>query len=413
MIERLFAYLGASRAVLAISLARMADAMGNSILFIILPIYVADLPQLFFDLPVPVLVGILISLYGLVNSMLQPITGALSDHFGRRKPLILTGLILMGIGTLLFAFTRNYSQLLILRSLQGIGVAVTIPASMALMAGITIKETRGGAMGVYSTLRVIGFALGPLIGGFIQVNYGFKATFITGAGFLFLAVLLVQFWVEEVPVPGAVRKERKRAFRVFDRSLLTPGILSAALATFLIAASFSMVTTLENEFNAKLNIDAFYFSLGFSALMIGRVTFQVPLGRLTDFIGRKPIVLLGLILMGPVTALLGEVNNMTQFVILRVFQGVASAAVAAPAFAIAGDMTTSGGEGRQMAVLTMGFGLGLTLGPFLAGILAVLFFELPFLVFGIAAWVTALIVFRSMPETVERRAVLFKEKTKK
>jgi MFS family permease len=402
--------IGVNRAVFALSVARMADAMGNSILFIIIPLYVAKLPEIYFHLPLPVLVGLLISLYGFVNSALQPLMGALSDRLGRRKVLIQVGLALVGTGTLTFIFAQRFVDLLVLRTLQGIGVAITIPASLALMAVITEKETRGGSMGFYSTMRMLGFALGPLIGGFLQVHFGFNAAFYAGAGFSFLAMLLVQLWVHDAPLPKNASVAKR--FQIIDPSLLNAGILSAALATFVMANGFSMVTTLENEFNARLDMTALGFGIAFSVLMVGRLVFQIPLGRLSDFIGRKPLVVLGLLLMAPATALLGEVNDMPQLILTRLFQGIASACIAAPAFAVAADLSQLGGEGRQMSVLTMGFGLGLAAGPLLAGLLAVLFFELPFLVGGLMSLAAAWIVLRHMPETVQRKAILSENRLK-
>ena len=168
-------YLGINRGVLALSITRMADAIGNSILFIVIPLYVVKLPKVFFHFPTPVLVGILISLYGFISALCQPIVGALSDKIGKRKILIQFGLGLVGLSTLAFILAQNYVDLLILRAVQGMAVAITIPASMALMAVITKKETRGSAMGVYSTFRIIGFTIGPLIGGFVKDNFGFNA----------------------------------------------------------------------------------------------------------------------------------------------------------------------------------------------------------------------------------------------
>jgi MFS family permease len=399
--------IGMNRGVLALSVARMADATGNSILFIIIPLYVAKLPGVYFHLPLPVMVGILLSLYGLVNSALQPVMGALSDKIGRRKPLIEIGLGFVAFGTLAFIYAERFLDLLILRILQGVGVAITIPASLALMAMITKKDTRGGSMGIYSTLRLIGFACGPLIGGFLQVHFGFNAAFVAGASLLALAILMVQIWVKDVQVIDPNQSEQR--FRIIDISLLNPGILSAALATFIMASSFSMVTTLENEFNLRLGINTLQFSVAFTALMVGRLILQVPLGRLSDFIGRKPVVLVGMLLLAPATALLGEVTSLTQLVVLRIFQGITAAGIAAPAFAVAGDLAERGGEGRQMSIISMGFGLGLALGPLLAGLLAVLFFELPFLTMGILCLIGTWIVFRYMPETVQTEKVLFKE----
>jgi MFS family permease len=391
--------IGLTRPVLALSIARMADAMGNSILFIIVPLYVAKIPTEYLHFPLPVLVGILLALYGLVNSVLQPFTGALSDLVGRRKALILIGLGLMCVGTIGFIPATNFLQLVGLRMLQGIGVAITIPASMAIMAAVTDKETRGGAMGVYSTLRVIGFAIGPLVGGFSKVTWGFNAAFFIGAGFIALAMVLVHFWVDEVKAPP--KSLQARPFKIWDRELMHPGILSAAAAVFIMSIAFSMVTTLENEFNIRLDISALGFSVAFSSVMAGRLLFQVPLGHLSDSVGRRPIIILGLLFIAPITGLMGDVTTLWQFIFLRVLQGIATAGIAAPAFAVAADLSQAGGEGRQMSLITLGFGLGLALGPMIAGVLAIVFFDLPFLMGGVMAIAGAWLVHRHMPETVK------------
>lgn len=397
--------LGINKGVMALSIARMADAMGNSILFILIPLYVAKLPKEHFAFAVPVLVGLLISLFGFITSIFQPIMGAISDKLNKRKSLIQVGLGLIGLSTLFFMFAENFTHLLILRTLQGIGVAVTIPASLSLMTAITAKETRGGSMGVFSTFRMIGFAIGPVIGGYLQVHYSFDAAFYLGAGLIFASMLFVQIWVEEIKidVPEKVTKRLK----VFDLSLYGSGILTAALATFVMACCFSMVTTLENEFNARLEMTAIGFSIAFSMLMVGRLIFQVPLGHFSDKWGRKPFILGGLVLMALTTIVLGEVQTMSQLVIVRLLQGVAAAGVAAPAFALAADLSKTGGEGRQMSVVTMGFGLGIAVGPMLAGLLAVFYFELPFLVIGIASLFGAWIVYQHMPETVNSDSTIF------
>jgi MFS family permease len=390
--------IGASRLVVALSIARLGDAVGNSILFIALPLYVAELSSPWFPFPESVRVGILLSLYGLTSALLQPVMGAFSDRLGRRKPLILGGLLIMGLATMGFMAATRFTDLLVLRTLQGVGVALTIPASMALMAAGSRRETRGGSMGIYTTARMTGFTVGPLIGGFLQVRFGFNAAFIAGGAFIFLALLLVQLWVRDVATEVAATPRRSK---LFDRKLVSPGIVGAALATILMAGSFSMMTTLETQFNVRLNETAFGFSVAFSALMITRLIFQLPLGRLSDRIGRRPLIVAGLLLMAPATALEGWVSSTVQLTALRMVQGLGAAAVAAPAFALAGDLATRGGEGRQMSLVTSGFGLGIATGPLLAGILAVNSFELPFLVAGVLLVVGALAAHRLIAETVK------------
>jgi MFS family permease len=399
---RLAEALGVNRTVLALSVARLGDAIGNSILFIALPLYVAKLSSPLFPLPEPVRVGVLLSLYGIVSASLQTVMGAWSDRLGRRKPLIIAGLAVMAAGTVSFVFAHRFVDLVVLRTLQGVGVALTIPASMALMAQATHHSSRGGSMGVYTTMRMVGFAAGPLIGGYLLDHSGFPVTFLAGAGFVVLGLLLVALWVDETPAPP--RSEGGRRFRVFDRKLASPGIVGAGIATFLMASAFSMMTTLEKQFNTRLHETAFAFSVAFSALMFSRLLLQAPLGWLSDRVGRKPLILGGLVLMAPTTALLGLVTTSRQLTLLRLLQGAAAAAIAAPAFAVAADLATRGNEGRQMSIVTSGFGLGIALGPLVAGVLDLHSLELPFLVGGVMSLAGAGVVLRWVPETVRRNS---------
>lgn len=393
--------LGVNRAVLALSVARLGDAIGNSILFIIIPLYVAHLPAPGFRFHESVRVGILISLYGIVNSALQPVMGALSDRFRHRKRFILAGLFLMAAGTFLFVFANRFVDLLVLRSIQGVGVAITIPASMAIMALSTSKESRGRSMGFYTTLRIVGFAAGPLIGGFLHVRYGFNAAFLAGTGFVLLGMIFVQIWVHEEQPESAV--PTFRGLGLFG-NVLSGGIVGLGTATFIMAATFTMMSTLEVQFNERLHQTAFAFSVAFSALMVTRLLFQIPLGNLSDRIGRKPLIVIGLLLLAPTTALHGEVTSTFQLTGLRLIQGLASACIAAPTFALAADLARAGSEGRQMSIVTMSFGLGIATGPLIAGILAVISFELPFLIGGGLSLIAAWVVYRFVPESVRRRA---------
>ncbi|MEJ2746537.1 MAG: MFS transporter [Anaerolineae bacterium] len=400
MITELSQRLGVNRTVLALSAARLADALGNSILFIIIPLYVAQLPAPWFPYPESVRVGILISLYGFFIAVLQPVMGALADRYGRFKIFIQLGLVIMGTATLSFVIASRFVDLLLLRALQGVGVSLTVPASLALMAKATEKESRGGAMGVFSSMRMVGFAGGPLVGGFLHVHFGFNTAFLAGAGTIFLGMLLVQLWVREPET--AVSSSSPAKFQIFDRQLWTVGMIGLGLATFIMAADFSMMTTLENEFNARLAQTAVGFSLAFSALMVSRLIFQIPLGRWSDRIGRKPLIIGGMILLAPSTLMLGLAATTLQLTGYRLVQGLASAAVAAPAFALAADISHKGGEGRQLSVITMGFGMGIAIGPLVAGLLAVVFFELPFVVGGLLSLVGAWIVYHYVPESVQR-----------
>lgn len=394
MIER-FKRSGINQVVVSLSFARMADAMGNSMLVVVIPLYVVELVQGTSPLPDSVLVGLLISIYGLAFTVSQPFTAVLSDRLGKRKLFIQVGLLIMATATYAFSLATNFGQLLIIRIIQGLAVALTVPASLAVMSGGSERRSRGGSMGFYSTLRMVGFAAGPAFGGYLQVRHGFQAAFLAGTALLLLSTLLVQLFVKEPHVGRAAVQNR---YRLLDRRLIGGGIALLGLATFFMANAYSMLSALENEINLRLSQTAIGFGVAFSALTISRLIFQMPLGRLSDHIGRRPLIVTGLVLMAPATAALGWASTTLELTGLVAFQGLASAAIASPSFALAGDLSRKGGEGQQMSVISMGFGLGIAIGPLIAGSLAPIRFELPFVVGGMLALVGAWIVWKGVPE---------------
>lgn len=383
------------RTIIVLAFARFADALGNSILIILLPLYIASSPPPNSTWSDAALVSVVVAAYGLINIILQPIFGTVIDRIRFRKPLIMIGLVIMAGGTLAFSFAESYTSLLVIRLVQGIGVSLTVPASLTLISSATVRESRGQAMGFYSTLRLVGFALGPLVGGYLHVNFGFNVSFYVGAGTIFLGLIMVQIWVKETPNHVADSTESRSSF--FDRDIWNVSILSLGAAMFVMACAYSMMGTLENEFNARLQQTALGFGIASSALTFSRLLVQTPLGQLSDRIGRKPLIIAGLILMAPATVLLGLAGTTLHLTGARMLQGVTSAAIAAPALAMVGDLSTENNAGRQMSIATTGFFLGIAIGPLIAGYFSSYFFELPFFLVGFLLLLGAMLVYWKVP----------------
>ncbi|MEJ2052016.1 MAG: MFS transporter [Calditrichota bacterium] len=198
-----------NRHVGTLSLARFVDAFSNSILIIVLPLYVAQLQSHWLGLPEETLVGILIFSFGIISSFAQPFSGVMSDRLERRKIFIIIGLALMGVSTFVFVLAHKFGQLVLIRAVQGFGFALTIPATFSLMASYTKLENRGGAMGIYSTMRMVGFGLGPLLGGILIVQTGFKTVFYLVGALSLFSTFLVWLLVDDPETveknPGQVR----------------------------------------------------------------------------------------------------------------------------------------------------------------------------------------------------------------
>jgi MFS family permease len=243
---------------------------------------------------------------------------------------------------------------------------------------------------------MVGFATGPLLAGALHVSFGFNAAFLAGAGFLTMAWLLIHFTVRETGKPPTPERTP-----VAHKTRPSATTLALMFGTIVMAGSLAMISALENEFNDRLDQTALGFGIAFSALTLARLVVQIPLGRLSDRIGRKMLIVGGLVALMPVTILFGYVQTTLQLVGLRVVQGVVTACVAAPAFALAADLATKGGEGREMSFVTMGFGLGLGLGPLIAGVLGgYAGFEVPFFVVGVLSLASAVMIWVRAEESI-------------
>jgi MFS family permease len=390
--------------VLTLAFARMADALGNSFLIIVLPLYIASgqislvgiagTELLGFVLREETLIGLVLSLFGLLNSFGQPFTGRISDRTGRRRVFVLIGLGIFAVGSAIYPFVTSYWAVLGARALQGVGAAFTIPATVALVNDYAeSNRERGGNFGVFNTFRLIGFGFGPIIAGVVitgglsaegVVTYtlpawlgllagvtfsGFLAAFAIAVAGALVSFALVVALIEDPPrVQDGASKTLSIAVLDRDGSGLDP-VFVLGVGTFFMATTIALFATLEGPIRARLDESTFLFSVQFAAVVIANVVFQVPIGRACDEYGRRPFILAGFVVLIPSVFAQGLVTDPWTMLAARFVQGIAVALVFAPALALAGDLAGDRGSGTTLSVLTMAFGLGVALGPLASGIL--------------------------------------------
>jgi MFS family permease len=174
------------------------------------------------------------------------------------------------------------------------------------------------------------------------------------------------------------------------------------MCVFTMALSVTLIASVEPELNERLGQTAVGFGLAFSMLTVGRVIFQIPIGNLSDRVGRRRLILTGLVLLAPLTLFQGIAPTTFWLSVDRFLLGAATSLIIAPAYAMVADRRLKGLRVRQMSIMTMSFGLGIATGPLLSGTLAgTLGFQSPFLIgavlSGIAAFCFYLLVEESNP----------------
>lgn len=403
-------FFDTDRRILALATARMADAVGNSFLIIVLPLYVASdvVKGNVFGLPASLIAGVVLALFGIASSLAQPFAGRLSDVWGRRKVFVLGGLLVFGVINMAFAGATAYWHLFVLRILQGLAAAFTITASLAIVNEVSHAGTRGGHMGVYNAFRLVGFGAGPLLASVLLETgpftlpgnllvTGFQATFfVAGAAALFSAGLVALIVHDP---EGTAPTKRRLALQVWDPK--TGGldtIFALGVATLVMASCMALLSAIEPEVNARLGQGPVLFAVEFVSLIAALAVLQPFVGRASDRMGRKGFILVGLVALIPTTFLQGLAGSPWEMIVLRVLQGTAGALIFAPALALAGDHTRKGQSGAQLSVLTVSFGLGIAFGQLTAGFFVQFGFVIPFGVGALLAFGGALLVATQVQE---------------
>lgn len=401
--------------VLVLALARFADAVGNSFLIVVLPLLIAsgNVSGDAFELSPAFVTGLILSVYGLLNSLGQPFTGRLSDRTGNRKRFVLIGLGILTLANLAYATADSYGALLGIRALQGVGVAFTIPSTIALVNELAADNSRGGNMGLFNTFRMLGVGLGPIGAGLVVdggpyvINpagwetsiSGFDAAFFIAALTVFLSYVMVSVLVSN-PRTTEERAERDVSIRVLatERGKVLDPIFTLALAGLFMAIAIGLIATLEPIINDRLNQHTTWFGLQFGAFVLSQIVLQLPVGAASDRWGRRPFLLLGLAVLIPSTIAQGFVTTSWAMLATRIGQGIAAAMVFAPGLALAGDLIDERDAGAKLSILTMSFGLGTAIGPLSAGYLVRFGFATPFMFGAGLAMVGFILVYTQVGE---------------
>lgn len=166
--------------------------------------------------------GFLIAFFALAQFLFSPISGELSDRYGR-KPFIIGGLIVYGVSQIIFGLATEVWILFIARFLTGLGAAFIMPPIMAYVADITTVEERGKGMGMLGAAISLGFMIGPAFGGFLAtVNLHFP--FYLSGLVAFIAAILSFIVLPNVQpqVSGAPDVPRENLANQLIRSVKTP-----------------------------------------------------------------------------------------------------------------------------------------------------------------------------------------------
>lgn len=344
--------------------AAFVIAIGFGLISPVLPAYARS-----FDVGIAA-ASVVVSAFAFFRLVFAPAGGALVQRLGER-PVYLIGLIVVAVSSLATAFAQSYVQLLVLRGLGGIGSTMFTVSAMALLVRLAPPQIRGQVSSMYASAFLIGGMLGPVIGGLLA-GFGLRVPFVVYAAALLIAAAVVARQLSGSrlqPSPG--NQATAPPMRV--REALSHPAYRAALGSGFANGwcNFGVRVAVLPQLVVHL-FDATWVAGVVLALAAAgtAATLQVS-GRVADSIGRRPLVLGGLVATALAFAPMGFIDSMPLLLVLSVLSGIGAGMVNPGQQATVADIIGSHRSGGTvLSSFQMSQDAGAILGPILVGLIA-------------------------------------------
>jgi MFS family permease len=372
--------------------ANVVAALGYGVVSPVLPVYART-----FGVSMDA-VTFAITLFSVMRLFFAPPSGLLVQRLGER-PVYVAGLLIVSVSTGLSAFVQTYWELLLLRAIGGIGSTMFFISALGLMIRISPPDARGRAAGLFATSFLVGMVGGPLVGS-LTAGFGLRAPFLFYGVAMLLTAAVVFYSLRRSTLSAPAEKVHTE---VTMRAALGHRAYRAALA--------SNFATGWSVFGVRMAVVPLFISdvmgrgprmtgLVLAVFAIGNVIVVMPSGYLSDRIGRRSLLISGLLACGVATIGLGVATSLPIFLTAACIAGAASGLYTSPQqAAIADILGNSARAGTPVAAFQMMADFGAIVGALVVAQIAEHFsFAWGFTVSGFIM-VAAAVVWVFAPET--------------
>jgi MFS family permease len=309
--------------------------------------------------------------------------GVLCDRIGQ-KQVLLIGAIVMTLSTLSYAASSSLSMLVISRFIQGIGSSATWAAGLALVAGLFPAQVRGQRLSLVLSAASLGTIIGPAAGGFLFANFGYTVPFIFIASISILPLaLLIGKQTLQKKVLDIKAETTGQAH--LKELLYNPNIFWGAIIVFATSFGFGIVDPiLPLDLTKRFKMSGEEIGLLFGLLSLTYTICQPVAGYVSDQIGRKKILIFGLVTTAVTAPFIAIAPTVLAECIAVSLFGIASAIISAPSLPLMAESmdrvpqksepikTNSEDDntyGTSFGLLNTAYSLGLAVGPIAGGII--------------------------------------------
>ena len=351
-------------------------------------------------------IGLLISIGTFAGIVSSIIAGKYSDSHGR-KPILFAGVAMYAVVFFLFAFLdKSFTTFAVLRFIEGFAFYMTPVAITTMVADVFPPRQRGKAMSLYTMSNGIGQFVGPILAGLFLESTSYSHYFIACGAFVAVSAVMIFLLVKETRPEHVTEHHKTRARHGINLKTLGSDIknLGKYVAIFFLAVLIyrtgnTMVNPFFSLYLKELNIDLSAMSYLFAVRALMTLIFAPLTGYALDKWGRKPIFLLGMLLL--VVTMLGyrSVSSYDSVLIIRALESISNAVLLTTTRTYAADL---------MRPEIRGFGMGLymtivdessTMGALVGGWIKDAFsFSTIFVIGAVTAFLCFLITLLGVPE---------------
>ncbi len=309
--------------------------------------------------------GLALAAYAIPIVLTSVPVGRLADRIGRR-PLLLGGLVLTGVGSLLIAYSESLVLLLVGRAVQGAGSTASWVAALTVVSDLARPGRKGEAIGFALAANSIGGIGGPALGGVVGGQLSFEAPFLLvtaiAAGMFALgyAVLPRGRPAAEIAQPVAAGGTVAALLRP---AVLVPASLTVAGAAFLGAIDFSVPLDLDRRLGTGATVIGLLF-----AAAAGLDAIAAPVaGAAGDRRGRPPIAMLGVAIIAASGVLLATLGTLAGAAAALIIFGLGQSVLFGGTVPWFEETFAQVNRGLAYGGLNLVYSLGYTVGPLVAG----------------------------------------------
>ncbi len=310
-----------------------------------------------------------IIVFSVMRLCFAPPTGLLVQRLGERW-VYLAGLVIVAMSTGVSAFVQNYWQLVLFRAIGGAGSTLFSISALGLMIRISPPNARGRVAGLFATSFLIGSVAGPLVGS-LTAGLGLRAPFLIYGVAVMITTVVVAYSLRRSTL-GAPAEHTEPPVTV-RAALRHPAYRSALLSNF--ATGWAV-------FGVRLAVVPLFISdvlgrgprmtgLALGVFALGNLIVVLPSGHLSDRIGRRALLIYGLLACGLATIWLGAASSVPVFLVAAFVGGATSGVFASPQQAAVADILGSVARtGTAVATFQMMLDLGAVVGSMAVGQIA-------------------------------------------